>query len=283
MRVAVVLSAVGAAGAVQAGMLVALAEGGVRPTAFVGSSAGAVNALGMAAGGGDEAAAAGLAEMWASASDLLAVSPAGALAGLLGGRGHVLAPGPLRTRLARHVGLQRLEDAPVPVHLLAADARSGEPLVLSHGPAVDAVLASAALPGLLPAVRWDGAALIDGSLAAAGPLSYALGLRADRVIVLAGPDGDPARDGGVAATAVRTLSMLARRQLAHDIAPAPHVTVVCPPSGDPADFSDLRGSVEYGVAAGRRLFSPRPGSPPTPAAGWPACRDGARRGARARR
>jgi NTE family protein len=282
----VVLSAVGAAGAVQAGLLVALAERGVRPTAFVGSSAGAVNALGMAAGGGDRAAAAGLAEMWASASELLAVSPAGALAGLLGARGHVLAPGPLRTRLTRQVRLERLEDAPVPVHLVAADARSGEPLVLSHGPAVDAVLASAALPGLFPTVRWDGAALVDGALAAAGPLSVALGLRADHVLVLGRPDGDGARNGGVAAAAVRTLSMLARRQLAHDIArhpPAPHVTVVCPPSADPADFSDLRGLVEYGAAEGRRLLSDLPGSPPTPAGGWPACRDGARRGARARR
>jgi NTE family protein len=65
----VVLTAVGAAGAVQAGLLVALAERGVRPTAFVGASAGAVNALGMAAGGGDLAAAADLAELWASASD----------------------------------------------------------------------------------------------------------------------------------------------------------------------------------------------------------------------
>jgi NTE family protein len=279
----VVLTAVGSAGAVQAGMLVALAERGVRPAAFVGSSAGAVNALAMAAGGGDQAAAAGLAEMWASASDLLAVNPAGALAGLLGGRGHVLAAGPLRTRLTRHVRLERLEDAPVPVHLVAADARSGEPVVLARGPAVDAALASAALPGLLPAVPWDGAALVDGSLAAAGPLAVALGVRADRVLVLGRPDGSGGGNGGVAAAALRTLSMLARRQLAQDISRAPHVSVVCPPVVDPADFSDLRGLVEYGAEEGRRLLSRPPGWPPTPAAGSPACPGGARLGARARR
>src|SRR5690349_10673264 len=121
--------------------------------------------------------------------------PAATSAGVAGARS-------LRKRtIARHIRLERLEDAPVPVHLVAADAGSGEPLVLSHGPALDAVLASAALPGLLPEVRWAGAALVDGSLAAAGPLSYALGLRADRVLVLGRPDGDRVRDGGVAAAA----------------------------------------------------------------------------------
>src|SRR5205814_7291396 len=117
--------------------------------------------------------------------------------------------------------LERLEDAPSPVHLIAADARTGEPQVLSRGPAVDAVMASAALPGLLPAVHWNGSALVDGSLAAAGALSHALGLQAESVLVLGRPDGDCGRDGGVAAVALRTLSMLPRRQLALDMARHP--------------------------------------------------------------
>jgi NTE family protein len=287
VRVAVVLTAVGSAGAVQAGLLVALTERGVRPAAFVGSSAGAVNAAVMAAGGGGHAAAVELAGLWSSApADLLAVSPAGALAGLLGDRGHVLPPGLLRARLARHVRLDRLEEAPVAVHLIAADASSGEPLVLSRGPALDAVMASAALPGLLPAVRWNGSSLVDGSLAAAGALDHALGLRADRVLVLGRPGSDRAADGGVAAVAVRTLSMLARRQLALDVArhpPAPRVTTVCPPPVDPADFSALPRLVEHGIAEGRRLLSSQPGWPPTAAAGSPACPRGARRGATAHR
>jgi NTE family protein len=282
----VVLSAVGSAGAVQAGLLVALTEAGLEPAAFVGSSAGAVNAVAMAAGGGGNAAALALADTWSSAGELLGVSPAGALVGMLGGRGHVLPAGPLRARLRRHLALERLEDAPVPVHVVAADARSGAPRVLSHGPALDALMGSAALPGLLPAVRWNGSALLDGSLAAPGALAHALGLNLDAVLVLGRPGADAASAGGVAGVAVRTLSVVAGRQLALDLArraPGPPVSVVAPPAGDPANFTRLDRLVAYGVEEGRRAFSAPPGSPPTAAAGWPACPDGARPAPTARR
>ena len=55
---------------------------------------------------------------------------------------------------------------------------TGEEVLLSHGPLVDAVLASAAIPGVLPAVEWEGRLLIDGGVVNNTPLSHAIALGA---------------------------------------------------------------------------------------------------------
>jgi NTE family protein len=218
VRLAIVLTSVGPAGAVQAGLLVALAEQGLRPSLLVGSSAGALNAVFLAAHGGDHAAAVALARRWSSS-------------------GRVQVPS------------GRLEDAPVPVHVVAADARTAERRVLDRGPAGAALAASAAVP----AVRWNGWSLLDGSLAAPGALAHALAVHDGPVLVLGRPQPGGWHDGGAAGVAVRALAMLAGRQLALDLAQAPsRVTVVGPP---PADFSDPAALVDYGVAAGRRLLA----------------------------
>lgn len=44
---------------------------------------------------------------------------------------------------------------PAPLHVVAVDVISGEELRLSHGPVVDAVLASVAIPGVVAPVRWE--------------------------------------------------------------------------------------------------------------------------------
>jgi NTE family protein len=41
----------------------------------------------------------------------------------------------------------RLEEASIPLHLIAHDLLSGQEVRLSEGPAIEAVLATAAIPG----------------------------------------------------------------------------------------------------------------------------------------
>ena len=83
--------------------------------------------------------------------------------------------------MLRHLELDRLEDAPVELHVVAADALRGEEVLLSSGPAIDAVLASAAIPGVFPAVEWEARLLI---IANNTPISHAVALGADRIFVL---------------------------------------------------------------------------------------------------
>src|SRR5229473_1201886 len=73
---------------------------------------------------------------------------------------------------ARHLQFERLEQAAIPLHLVAFDLLAGTEVRLSDGPSVDAVLAAAAIPGVLPPVRWRGRLLADGGIADNTPVSH---------------------------------------------------------------------------------------------------------------
>src|SRR5262249_34528386 len=81
-----------------------------------------------------------------------------------------------------------------PLHLVAFDLLAGTEVRLSDGPLADAVLAAAAIPGVLPPVRWRGRLLADGGIADNTPLSHAVALGARRIYVL--PTQNP-RDRGL--------------------------------------------------------------------------------------
>ena len=66
----------------------------------------------------------------------------------------------------------RLEDATIPVHITATGLE-GMAVVLSRGPAIDAILASTAIPGVFPPVRIEGQTLIDGAIARDTPIRVA--------------------------------------------------------------------------------------------------------------
>ncbi len=52
----------------------------------------------------------------------------------------------LRQLIDKHLPYRNLEDAKIPIHIVATDVLSGETAVLSKGPAAQAILASAAIP-----------------------------------------------------------------------------------------------------------------------------------------
>jgi NTE family protein len=117
------------------------------------------------------------------------------------------------------VGFDRLEDAPTPVHLVTTDLLSGEEVLLSAGDPVSAVLASSAIPAVLPPVQRNGHTLVDGGLADNAAISQAVALGADRIYVLptgyacalAAPPSKPL------AVAVQALSLLVQRRLITDV------------------------------------------------------------------
>src|SRR6516164_5552733 len=166
-RAAFVLAGGAALGAMQAGMVHALYERGIAPDLLIGTSAGALNAAFLASRPATVATAHDLAALWRGLRrrDILPLRPATLLGGLAGRRDHLIPDRALRRLAARHVQFDRLEQAAIPLHLVAFDLLAGTEVRLSDGPLADAVLAAAAIPGVLPPVRWRGRLLADGGIA----------------------------------------------------------------------------------------------------------------------
>ncbi len=222
MTTAFVLSGGGSLGAVQVGMLQALEELGVRPDLLVGTSAGAMNAAFLAGRGMNAEALSDLAGIWTRLrrQDVFPVDPVRHVLALRGAQASLCSNENLRRLVATHLPYHRLEDAAIPVHLVATDVLSGQEVLLSSGDVVDAVLASAAIPAVFPPVEVEGRRLWDGGIADNAAISQALDLGADRVFVL--PAGvacaldEPPR--GALASALHALSVLIEQRLIVEVA-----------------------------------------------------------------
>ena len=184
-RTAFVLAGGAALGAMQAGMVHALYERGIAPDLLVGTSAGALNAAFLASRPPTAATAAELAAIWRGLrrNDILPLRPRTLISGLAGRRDHLVPDGGPRRLATRHLQFERLEQASIPLRLVAFDLACGQEVCLSDGPAADAVLAAAVVPGVLPPVRWRGRLLADGGIANNTPISHAVSLGAERIYV----------------------------------------------------------------------------------------------------
>ena len=107
-----------------------------------------------------------------------------AVAGFVGVRDYLVSTRQFRGLIRRWLPIERIEDAPVPLAVAATDALTGEGVLLTAGDLVDAIAASAAIPGLFPPVRVEGRWLIDGSLSASQPVLHAQALGADETYVI---------------------------------------------------------------------------------------------------
>jgi len=166
-------------------MLRALAAHRIVPDLIVGSSVGAINGA-FFAGNPTPEGVDQLDAIWRGLrqGDVFPLDPRAALLGFLGRRDHLVSPAPLERLLRRHLGYERLEDAPVAIHVVATEVTTGTEVVLSAGDAVQALLASAAIPGVFPPVGFGGHLLMDGGVVDNTPIGRAVGLGADVVYVL---------------------------------------------------------------------------------------------------
>jgi NTE family protein len=174
----------GPLGAHEVGMLQALIERGIRPDRVLGTSVGAINGAAVAA----DPSVAGverLTEMWSAIdrSDVLGGSVLGRLATLARTRTHLHDVAPLRELLAGGLP-ERFEELALPFQCVAASIERACEHWFADGPLVDAVLASAAVPGLLPPVEIGGEHFIDGGIVNSIPVSRAVELGATRIFVL---------------------------------------------------------------------------------------------------
>jgi NTE family protein len=253
MTVAFVLSGGASLGAVQVGMLQALLRWGARPDFVLGTSVGAVNGAWLA-GHPDAAGADRLASIWRGLrrADVFPSSPLRALTAAAGRSRAVVSPHGLRGLLAEQIPFQRLENAPVPLHVVVADVLTGEDVLLSDGPAVEAVMASAAIPGLYPPAQAGGRCYMDGGTVNNTPISHAVALGADVVWVLPTGYSCALRSAPASALgmALHGLTLLINQRLAADycryrdqvdlrVAPP-----LCPLDVSPGDFSHAAALID---------------------------------------
>ena len=187
MTTAFVLGGGGVLGAVEVGMLRALFEADVSPDLVLGTSIGALNGA-MVARDPTIGVVERLTGLWREAGDSGGSSyveralPAFRRAVATGT--HLYSPRPMRQQLTDEFGDTRIEDLAVPLQVCAASIERAAEHWFDSGPVVDAVLASAAVPGLLPPAKVGGEHYLDGGIVNSIPLARAVQLGATRVFVL---------------------------------------------------------------------------------------------------
>lgn len=247
-------------------MLLALAERGIQPDLLVGTSVGAINAAWVAGEPGLDGAQR-LASIWRGVGrdDVFPLRLRTSLPGILGRRDHVVPASNVRALLRRHLAYGNLEDSAVPLKVVATDITTGFEYVMDRGDAIDAVTASASIPGVFPPVTVDGHHLVDGGIADNAPLSVAVEAKADAIYVL--PTGYACAleraPRSALAVAVQALTLLVQQRLISDVARYQgrvKITVLpplCPLDVSPIDFSHTDELIEQSYqSSGRSLDRP---------------------------
>jgi NTE family protein len=254
---AFVLGGGGVLGAAEVGMLQALSERGVQPDLIVGTSVGAINGALVAADPGPSAVDR-LRAVWEELASqrVFAGSVLARVGTLVRTRTHLHPREPLRDLLTAHLPVQTFAELRVPFQCVAASIERAAEQWFSEGTLLDAVLASCAVPGLLPPVELAGEHYLDGGLVHSIPVGRAVTLGAETIYVLHvgridRPLRPPTRPWEVALVA---FEIARRHRFAADLAALPpSVTLHVLPSGNegpPAagDLSSLRYRDFSGVA-----------------------------------
>jgi NTE family protein len=244
-KTAFVFAGGGSFGAIQVGMLHALAAHGIVADVVFGSSVGALNGA-YYAGTPTIEGIRQLETIWRGLHrrDVFQVTWRSVL-GFMRQRDFLVTSEGLRQIIDKHLPYRNLEEAKIPVHIVATDILSGETVVLSKGPAAQAILASAAIPPAFAPVKFENLYLADGAISSNTPVKVAVALGARRLIIL--PTGYAcARElppSGALANALHALTLLIARQLLSELESLDPridyfiVPPLCPLTGSPYDFS----------------------------------------------
>jgi NTE family protein len=265
-QTAFVLAGGASLGSLQAGMLRALYERGIEPDLLVGTSAGALNGAYVATRPQTPQTAKELSRVWSGLrrEDIFPIHPPTMIGGLSNHRDHLVPDRQLKQLIRRHLQLDELEDAAVPLHIVTFDLLSGSEVLLSAGPAQDAVLAAASIPGVLPPVHWGEHLLVDGGVVNNTPISHAVELGAERIYVLPTSDpharGMPAPPRGALDAAVHAFTLLADARLDTDlIRYRDDAELIVLPAADathvqPTDFDHADALISQALRAARTVL-----------------------------
>ena len=254
-KTAFVLAGGGSFGAIQVGMMHALVANGVSADMVVGSSVGAINGA-YYAGAPTLKGVLELETIWRGLrrQDVFPVTWR-TMMGFIWRRDFLISHDGVRKLLEDHLPYRNLEDAQLPLHIVATDIVTGDSVVLSEGSAVDAIVASTAIPGAFAPVPYKGRYLADGAISSNTPVRIAVAKGARRLIIL--PTGYACATEtppvGAVANALHALTLLIARQLVSELEDLPAdieyfvVPPLCPLVGSPYDFSRTSDHIEGAI------------------------------------
>jgi NTE family protein len=256
-KTAFVFAGGGSYGAIQVGMMHSLAARGISADMVVGSSVGALNGA-YYAGDPTLKGVLQLETIWRGLTrhDVFPVTWR-TLLGFLRRRDFLIPHDGIQKLIDDHLPYRNLQDAELPVHIVATDIVTGDSVVLSEGSAAQAIIASTAIPGAFAPVPYKNFYLADGAISSNTPIKIAIAKGATRLIIL--PTGYACSTGtpptGAVANALHALTLLIARQLVselEDIGPEIEYYVVpplCPLVGSPYDFSRTSDHIERAIAS----------------------------------
>jgi NTE family protein len=255
-KTAFVFAGGGSFGAIQVGMLHSLAAHGITTDMVVGSSVGALNGA-FYAGDPTFSGVERLERIWRGLTrhDVFPVTWR-TLLGFLWRRDFLIPHDGIRKLIDDHIAYRNLQDAKLPLHIVATDIITGDSVVMSEGSTAEAIVASTAIPGAFTPVHYRDHFLADGAISSNTPIRVAVQKGARRLIVL--PTGhacaSDAPPVGAVANALHALTLLISRQLVSELeglAPDIEYFVVpplCPLVGSPYDFSRTADHIERAIA-----------------------------------
>jgi NTE family protein len=256
-KTAFVFAGGGSYGAIQVGMMHSLAARGISADMVVGSSVGALNGA-YYAGDPTLKGVLQLETIWRGLTrhDVFPVTWR-TLLGFLRRRDFLIPHDGIQKLIDDHLPYRNLQDAELPVHIVATDIVTGDSVVLSEGSAAQAIIASTAIPGAFAPVPYKNFYLADGAISSNTPVKIAIAKGATRLIIL--PTGYACSTGtpptGAVANALHALTLLIARQLVselEDIGPEIEYYVVpplCPLVGSPYDFTRTSDHIERAIAS----------------------------------
>ncbi len=183
-KLAFVLGGGGHLGAYEVGMLRALVEMEVVPELVVGTSVGALNGAAIAAEPLLQTVDR-LQEVWTTLNEnaVFSGSPLSGARNLVRTRTALHSNQPLRA-FVEELLPPTFAELKVPFQCVAACIERASEEWFFEGPLVEPILASTAVPGILPPVAIDGAHFIDGGIVNSLPISRAVELGATEIYVL---------------------------------------------------------------------------------------------------
>jgi NTE family protein len=243
----------GAHGSVQWGLLQALAETDIRADSLIGTSAGALTGAIMAE---DPLAAVNrLAYVWSQLDlqDVLGDGWLSMLRSATSRRSGLADNSTVAEVLSAILVARDFSELDVPFAAVCTDLATGLPVAHEQGPLIPALLASSAIPGVLPPVDIDGRLYIDGLASANVPTQLAVRRGAGSVVVLDTGSRAPSTEVSASAAkiAARVSKILgdAQRRAQLQVAAARVPVLLLPTPNDLGGTMNFRGTIDAAASA----------------------------------